>query len=155
MNVPIKINKKNDLILQFPFKNINLLKDEFLSFAIKFQKEPEQIITISYFHSSYFMEPYVNEKLDKSYCNDIINNLNTLLEYYVYLDIAKNPPEIEDIPNYHHRKIDLKGELSKVSTENRKFYEFYQEILKILTATKDLHFDIKAFTSPKRLKFYE
>ena len=43
-----------------------------------------------------------------------MNNLENLLEYYVYLDIAKNPPEIEGYPNYHHKGIDLKEELSKV-----------------------------------------
>ena len=86
-------------------------------------------------------------------CTKIIDNLKDVFEVYVYSDIAKNPPIIEEAPNYHHKAINLKDELDKVSKVNRKFYEFYQEIQKILTSTKDLHFNILAHNTPKGLKF--
>lgn len=63
-----------------------------------------------------------------------------ILNIYVYTDIAKNPPEIDGIPNYHHRKIDLKAEIKRMKTANRFFYEFYQELFSILATVKDLHF---------------
>ena len=37
----------------------------------------------------------------------------------------------------------MKGVISKVERKDRKFYEFYQEIKKILTSTKDLHFVVE------------
>ena len=40
-----------------------------------------------------------------------------------------------------------------MSKSNRKFYEFYQEIEKILTSTRDLHFNIYAHQTPKGIKF--
>ena len=43
--------------------------------------------------------------------------------------------------------------MKKVETNNRKFYEFYQEIEKILTSTRDLHFNIYAHQTPKGIKF--
>ena len=52
-----------------------------------------------------------------------------------------------------HKPFNLKGELDKVSKVNRKFYEFYQEIQKILTSTKDLHFNIYAHQTPKGIQF--
>ena len=109
-----------------PFKDISLIENEFLSFAVIIHKEQDQKIICSYGQSAGFMDGLYNEKMEELTCKDIINNLENLLEYYVCLDIAKNPPEIEGHPNYHHKGIDLKEELSKVSTKNRKFYEFYQ-----------------------------
>ena len=40
-----------------------------------------------------------------------------------------------------------------MSKNNRKFYEFYQEIEKILTSTRDLHFNIYAHQTPKGIQF--
>ena len=67
----------------------------------------------------------MDEKLDKSYCENVIKYLNEIFDLYIFTDIAKNPPNIEGIPNYHHRKIDVQKELSEVKTEGRFFYEFY------------------------------
>ena len=89
----------------------------------------------------------------KKICTKIIDNLKDAIEIYVYSDIAKNPPIIDSYPNYHHKAIDLKGELDKVSKIGRKFYEFYQEIEKILTSTRDLHFNIYAHQTPKGIHF--
>jgi hypothetical protein len=74
-----------------------------------------------------------------------------ILDIYVYTDIAKNPPEIDGIPNYHHRKIDLKAEIEKMKTTNRFFYEFYQELFSILTTVKDLHFKIYSYETPNKI----
>ena len=145
-NSNFKINCKkenNNHRVQFrfftPFKDINLIENEFLSFSVIIEKEKDQKIIFSYHQYANFIDKYYNEEMKESICKEIINNLTNVLEYYVYLDIAKNPPEIEGHPNYHHKGIDLQEELSKVSTKNRYFYEFYQEIKRILTSTKDLH----------------
>ena len=102
-NSNLKINsKKNEELITYLslFKNMDLLKDEFLYLSINFEKEQNQDIFISYKQFS-----DIDEIMDEE-------------------DIAQNPPEIENISNYHHRKINLKEEIGKVSTKNRKFYEF-------------------------------
>ena len=75
--------------------------------------------------------------------------IHLLINLYLYSDITKNPPEISGYPNYHNKQVDLKGELDKVSKVNRKFYEFYKEIQKILTSIKDLHFNIYVHETSK------
>ena len=87
-------------------------------------------------------------------CKEFIDFLTKIYELYVYTDIAKNPPNIIGYPNYHHKKIDLIKEIKNVSIFNRKFYEFYQEINKIISATKDLHFSLSFSNIDKNKDFY-
>ena len=84
----------------------------------------------------------------------IIKLLQKLFESYIYVDIAQNPPDV-GIPNYHHRKINLIEELGNIKTENRKFYEFYQEIQTILSVVRDGHLSISSYTTPKGIQFFE
>ena len=140
------------VILVGAFKNINLIEDEFLSFAIILERTPNKKINLNYYQFSPLDKIY-DEEMSEENCTKIIDNLKDVLEIYVYSDIAKNPPEIDGYPNYHHKPIDLKGELDKVSKVKRKFYEFYQEIEQILRSTKDLHFNIYAHQTPKGIQF--
>ena len=134
------------------FSNKNMLQNEFISFAVVLERKPEQKIYLEY-KQTCILDKIYDEEMSEENCTKIINNLKDILEIYVYTDIAKNPPDIENYPNYHHKPIDLKAELDKVSKTNRKFYEFYQEIEKILTSTRDLHFNIYAHQTPKGIKF--
>ena len=79
--------------------------------------------------------------------------MKNIFEIYVFTDIAKNPPNISGYSNYHHKPVDIKEKLDKVSKVNRTFYEFYQEIQKIICSTRDLHLMIKAHETPKGIKF--
>ena len=153
-NSNLKINsKKNEEMLTYLalFKNIDLLKDEFLYLSINFEKEQNQDIFISYRQFS-DIDEIIDEELSQEKCEQIIKTLKDLLELYVYHDIAQNPPEIENIPNYHHRKINLKEEIGKVSTKNRKFYEFYQEIKAIMSVVRDGHFELWPYETPKGIQ---
>ena len=96
----------------------------------------------------------MNEEMEPEKCEKIIKAIQEALEAYVFLDIAQNPPEIE-IPNYHHRKINLIEEIGNMSKENRKFYEFYQEIKAILSVVRDGHFSIRGIETPKGIQFFE
>ena len=134
-------SQKIELTLQYlaPFKYIDLLKDEFLFMFIKINKvRIDQEIYVSYKQFS-----DIDELLDKDVNTIDVKNIKTnlikYLDFYVYLDIAKNPPIIDGFPNYHHRKVDLIKEIKSVIIRKRKFYELYQEIEKILTTTRDLH----------------
>ena len=132
---------KNELLLEYlaPFKYIELSNDEFLSIYINLEKHESNTIKISY---ETFSE--INELLDlniaKDECERIIKYLSNIFELYVFNDIAKNPPKIYN--NYHHEKINLIERIKKVETNSRNFYDFYQEVLKIVTSTRDQHLNI-------------
>ena len=54
------------------------------------------------------------EPLEESYVEEVINKLETIIENYIYLEIARAPPEIEGLDNYTHSPIDLIGDLKKI-----------------------------------------
>ena len=132
-------NINNEITLEYPalYKDLVTLENEFIYFLIRINdtERPQQLY-ISYNISSEIDD--ILEEFDKFSCQMVISNIIGLLDTYIYNDISKNPPEIPGYPNYHHR-IDLKEELNKISTDNRKLYEFYQDIKKILASPKDLH----------------
>jgi hypothetical protein len=75
------------------------------------------------------------KEVDSTYMNNIISNLTSLLEGYVYLDIVKNPP------NSKHQKINLIEELKKINTTSKKpFYNFFRNIRRVIGSVKDVHF---------------
>ena len=141
-----------ELTLHSLFKNITLSENEVFFIAIKTEKYSDQSISISYEQNCdiYWI---LDEIVDDQYFIDVIKNIKDILDIYVYTDIAKTPPDIIGYKNYHHRKINLKEGISKISTSNRKFYEFYQDIKRILTTVKDLHFNIYPQTTPKKYDF--
>ena len=149
----LSANKQGDTYtnifeLFVPFKDIILTEGEFLSFTVKIEKEQDQDVIIDYEQTSP-ISSLLDEKLDKSYCENIIKNLIEMYDLYIFTDIAKNPPNIEGIPNYHHRKIDIQKELSEVKTEGRFFYEFYQEVMSIIKTLKDFHLTLYARYTPE------
>ena len=142
---PIKENgiyKTKIFSLNTPFKNHKYNDyDEIFTVNIIIIDKTDKI-KLTYGQKSQIDE-LLDEELEETYCENVISNLIKVFDAYVYTDIAKRPPDIKDYTNYHHEKIDLKGVISKVERKNRKFYEFYQEIKKILTSTKDLHFNVE------------
>ena len=60
--------------LNTPFKDINLIENEFLSFAVIIQKEKDKKIKFSYRQNAGFMEGLYNEEMEESICKEIINN---------------------------------------------------------------------------------
>ena len=152
------IKDKNYYIVLFklftPFKKISLIENEFLSFSINIEKNKDQAISLSYSQHSEFDE-LLEEKMDKKDCEETIKYLKQVFDLYIFADIAKNPPNIKEHENYHHEKIDIQKELDNISTDNRYFYEFYQEIMRIITATRDLHITIYSYKTPKGIQFGE
>ena len=143
---------KSEISFYTIYKNITLLEGEFFSFAINIKKDEDQIIYLTYKQFS-SIDELLDEDIDESYCKNIINNFKDLFQYYVYSDIAKNPPEINEISNYHHEKIDFNKKLDEISIKNRKFYEFYQELQILLGKVKDRHLNVAADLTPMLTKF--
>jgi hypothetical protein len=123
------------------------MENELFSFVINIEKNENQIVYLNYEQLSEIDE-LMDEILEDSYCANIIKNLKDIFEIYVFSDIAKSPPEIDGISDYHHEKIDFQQRFSSVSTKNRKFYEFYQEIELILATVRDGHLNIVAEETP-------
>ena len=128
---------KKEILLEYlaPFKYIEPLNDEFLSIYIYLYRK-DNIIGLSY-ESFSEIDELIDLNISKDECEGIINYLSNIFELYVFNDIAKNPPKIYD--NYHHEKINLIEKIKNVETNSRNFYEFYQEVLKIVTSTRDQH----------------
>ena len=90
--------------------------------------------------------------LKESYVTEILSNLTSIINAYVYLDIAQNP-QIFNPAHSTHSPIDLISTLENVKKENRKFYEFYREIKEIIGTVRDMHFSIFPLKSPNGKKF--
>ena len=140
-----KIGKnKYSVTIKFPniYKDISLKEREYFTLSIGLNYDKTKVIYLDYKQFS-DIDPLLDEELTEIYCNKVIKNFQDLFEIYVFSDIAKNPP------NDVHEKININERLSKISTKNRYFYEFYQEIETIIGAVKDRHLNIVAEKTPK------
>ena len=85
-----------------------------------------------------------NVEISQENCTIVIDNLIKLFqEGYIYTDIKKNPPNKE-----YFGTEDIIGELKKIQVTNRKYYDFYRDIKRILGKIKDGHLNIAAYKSP-------
>ena len=109
-------------------------------------------LTVKYYNNP--IEDLFYEPIDEQYISEVTHYLASIIKNnYIYDDIAKNPPEPNGLENYTHPPIDFENALNNIEKTNRKFYEFYQEVKKILGTTRDLHFSIYGFKTPKGVKF--
>ena len=135
-----------------PLRNTgDLEENEKYYVSLIFEKKENQKITVSYYYNE---NPIYDlyEDLDKNYIDNVISNLTSIISSYAYLEIAQNPPQPEGLPNYNHEPIDLIGSLNNMARENRKFYDFYREMRKILGTVRDLHFRIFGSATPSGIK---
>ena len=102
------------------FFNIILSKD--IEFDIlTFDEAVDYINYISYTQEDY---------------DNIIDTIKHLfIEYYVYLDISKNPPS-------PYQSIDIIKELSSINTRNITFYDFYLQLFSIFPQLQDEHLQL-------------
>lgn len=74
----------------------------------------------------------------RDYYKSAIDDIITLLEPYVFLDILKNPPQPEGFSGYF-KAVDLISSLKKVDTNPESFYDFYRSVKSILISAQDGH----------------
>ena len=158
LNVPQyseKSLKKYFIKLNNPLKNIEQLEDkknEKYKVSLIFLKtKEEQNINITYYYNNNPIDD-LYEDLDKSYIDDVISNIISIISSYAYTEIAQNPPQPDGLPNYNHDPVDLVGSLNKIKREGRKFYDFYRELREILGTVRDLHFRIFGLNTPSGIK---
>ena len=100
------------------------------------------------FHCAYIIiekeEFYEKQKKDKrgiEYYNRVIDNLKKILNYYVYIELYKNPPQPSFDDNYFP-KIDILSQLEIIRSEitnETYYYEFYRKIKFLIDSLKDAH----------------
>ena len=80
----------------------------------------------------------LEEKVNSTYMKEVILELDSIMDAYIYSDISKNPP-MQD----YHIKVNIKEELAKIETsQERSFYEFYRDVRKTLNKLRDYHLNI-------------
>ena len=95
-------------------------------------------------------EKLINEEVSEEYCTAVISNITKLLEEgYVYLEFYKSPIKPKGGEIYDIEALDLIKELEAITKTNRKFYDFYQDIYKIIKKTGDHHLSFNVQFSPK------
>ena len=135
-----------------PLKNIQLESEEKYYISLEFIKSnPEQKIKISLTNYKNIIET-LYEPIEQNYINNVISNLNNILQNYMFLDIIKNPPAPEGHPDYVHKPVHLIETLNSINRNDRKFYDFYQEIRKDLAAPRNLQLRIYGLFSTKNTK---
>ena len=82
----------------------------------------------------------LNVDMTEENCQKVISGLINLVKYdYVYTDIANDPPNEE-----YYGTVNLTSELEAIETKNRKYYDFYRDIKRVINKLRDLHFLFKA-----------
>ena len=140
--------------LDDPLKDLQMESDEKYYIALVTTKSnPNQEIRLT---TKYYGHPIeeLYEIIDETYAKNVISNLSTIIENnYIFYDIVKNPPQPIKNVNYSHPAFDFKEAFNKISTTNRRFYDFYQDIKEVLGKPRDLHFNIHGIKTPKGTKF--
>ena len=145
----------NFLKLKLSYKNPNFIlpnspylynaeidNDEYEIYEIVLDKNQlDNDIYLTYNPIAYFQ--YLLKEIDEKSSEYIIGNISSILQkFYIYKDIAKKPPQIKNLENYHHKPIDLIKSLSKISRKNRTYLGLYQDIHEILNTVRDGHLNI-------------
>ena len=133
-----------DLTLISPYLYQNETEDnEYQIFEIILdQQQLENDIYLTYNPHSYYK--FLYEKIDNESSSYIIGNISNLIEnYYIYKDIAKKPPEIENLPNYHHKPIDIIKDLNNIPKNNRTHLGLYIDIFNTVKFVRDGHLNMK------------
>ena len=78
---------------------------------------------------------------EDGYYDTIINSLIEIMEKYAYINILKSPPKVNGSDYFQKVDIiqDLKDLKSQINGTTPNFYDFYQNISKIISSTQDYH----------------
>ena len=143
-SIPYNESKYDLLYLKSPYLyNTVLNDDEYQIFEIVLSKEQLDNKIILIYNPTYYFQ-YLQKKIDEKDAQFVIGNITEILKkFYIYKDIAKIPPEIENLKNYHHEPIDLIDNLNKISTKYNTHLSLYQNIHKALYSVRDNHLNIR------------
>ena len=99
-------------------------------------------IYLTYNPTGYYAQ--LQKEMSEERAKSIVGNITSLIQkYYIYKDIAKKPPEIDNLKDYHHKPIDMIESLKSIPTKNRTHLSLFQDIHSILTSVRDGHLGIR------------
>ena len=133
-----------NLIMTSPYLYRTEINDEeYQIFEIVLgQEQLDNEIYLTYNPSEYFK--YLQQEIDEITSDYIIKNISSLLQkFYIYKDIAKIPPKIDNLENYHHKPIDLLADINNITRKNQTHLSFYQDIYEVLNSVRDGHLGIR------------
>ena len=82
----------------------------------------------------------LNIDYNETNCKKVIDILvNLVNEIYIYNDISYKPPN-----ESYYGSVNLTKEFLEIPTKDRKYYDFFRDIKKVIAKTKDLHFLLEA-----------
>ena len=82
-----------------------------------------------------------NDKKGKQFYTDIIVNLEKILNYYVYIEIYKNPPQPAFDSNYFPKVDTIKSleEIKNKITDETNSFDFYRDLKLLIDSYRDAH----------------
>ena len=112
-----------------------------------------------------FYKQQKGNKKGLDYYNNVIDDLKKILNYYVFIDVYKNPPQ-PAFDDHYFPIVDTFAELENIRskiTEDTNYYDFFRKIREFIDSYKDAHmsyglnaFPTKyAFLCPIKLKTIE
>ena len=112
-----------------------------------------------------FYKQQKGNKKGLDYYNNVIDDLKKILNYYVFIDVYKNPPQ-PAFDDHYFPIVDTFAELENIRsqiTEDTNYYDFFRKIREFIDSYKDAHmsyglnaFPTKyAFLCPIKLKTVE
>ena len=153
INLKGNYNKEGvDLIFIPPyFYNLEMEDEEYQIFEIYFEeKHLKNDFVLTY--KPYGVYNYLLKPIDEKMSEYIIGNISSILDkFYIYKDIAKNPPIIENLDNYHHKPINLLDDLNNIKKNNQTYLSLYQEIDRVLIGVRDGHLNIQLKTIENKI----
>ena len=76
---------------------------------------------------------------EEGYCETIIDSLIEIMENYAYINLLKSPPKVNG--SDYFTKVDIIQELkdlkSRIEGTSPNFYDFYQDLSKIISSSQD------------------
>ena len=98
-----------------------------------------------------FYKQQKDNKKGLDYYNNVIDDLKKILNYYVFIDVYKNPPQ-PSFDDHYFPIVDTFAELENIRskiTEDTNYYDFFRKIREFIDSYKDAHmsYGLNAFPS--------
>jgi len=104
-------------------------------------------------------EEFYKQKKDNKkgldYYNNVIDDLKKILNYYVYIDVYKNPPQ-PSFDDHYFPIVDTFAELENIRskiTEDTNYYDFFRKIREFIDSYKDAHMSYGLNAFPTKYVF--
>jgi hypothetical protein len=102
-----------------------------------------------------FYKQQKGNKKGLDYYNNVIDDLKKILNYYVFIDVYKNPPQ-PSFDDHYFPIVDTFAELENIRskiTEDTNYYDFFRKIREFIDSYKDAHMSYGLNAFPTKYVF--